>query len=62
MRPEVEEAIAVEVYEALLLRAGAKGLSRQDIEDLVPGLRAIDAKIALLRRVSRDDDGADWSS
>jgi len=62
MKPEAEEAVAVEVYETLLLRAGAKGLSRQDVEDLVPGLRAIDAKIALLRRVSRDDDGGDGSS
>ncbi|GKQ55121.1 hypothetical protein [Bradyrhizobium sp. Ce-3] len=59
MSPDVEEATTIESYETLLLRAGATGLNRQDIEDLAPGLRAIDMKIALLRRACRDDGGAD---
>ena len=46
-------------YEVLLKRAGAFGLTDADIDDLVPGLAAIDAKIALLRKASLDDGGGE---
>lgn len=47
------------LYGALLVRAGAEGLSRQDVIDLIPGLKAIDHKIALLRKASLRDGKAD---
>ncbi len=37
-------------YDGLLLRAGATGLNADDRAELIPALKLIDEKIALLRR------------
>ncbi|MDQ0137793.1 hypothetical protein J2T08_005737 [Neorhizobium galegae] len=37
-------------YDSLLLRAGASGLNADDRAELIPALKLMDEKIALLRR------------
>ncbi|WP_028956725.1 hypothetical protein [Sulfitobacter sp. 20_GPM-1509m] len=44
-------------YRTLLIRSGVTLLTEQDLADLTPGLRAIDGKIEVLRKLAASDAG-----